>query len=73
MRVSAVLCVVKKTTGGRLWTKPWGLTISKTQKRTRAQNNKEAANVAAILKQAAAAEADKAAQKAAQAAKQVQR
>ena len=73
MRISAVLCVVKKTTGGRLWTKPWGLTLSKTQKRTRAQNNKEAATVAAILKQAAAAESDKAAQQGAQAAKQEQR
>ena len=72
MRLTAVLCVVKKTSGGRLWTKPWGLTLSKTQKRTRAQNNQEAANVAAIIKQAAAAESKAAAQKAAQAAKRAE-
>ena len=73
MRVTAVLEVVKKTTGGRQWVKPWGLTLSKTQKQTRAKNNKEAADVAAILKQAAAAEPKPAAAKAAQASDQAQR
>jgi hypothetical protein len=72
MRVTAVLEVVKKTSGGRQWVKPWGLTLSKTQKQTRAKNNKEAADVAAILKQAAAAEAKAAAQKTAQPSQQTE-
>ena len=68
-----MLEVVKKTTGGRQWVKPWGLTLSKTQKQTRAKNNKEAADVAAILKRAAAAEPQASAQKASAASKQNQR
>ncbi|KAK9808258.1 hypothetical protein WJX73_004139 [Symbiochloris irregularis] len=53
--VSQIAQIVKKTTGGRLWNKPWGLpSMSKTQKRTKRKQRNDERQVTLTLKEAAA-------------------
>jgi hypothetical protein len=55
--VSRAACVVFKTTGGRLWNKPWGLPrLTKTQKENRRKTNQEVKKNMSVLKAAAAAQ-----------------
>ena len=63
--LTRALSVVYKQTGGKRWVKPWGLTLSKTQKLTREKDASEVQSVAAILRQAANSEPIKAAAEAA--------
>ncbi len=45
-----------KTTGGKLWVKPWGLRLSPAQRNNRRKGEEEARSVQSALKEAAARE-----------------
>ncbi|KAK9904669.1 hypothetical protein WJX75_000089 [Coccomyxa subellipsoidea] len=57
VQVSAVLRIVKKTTGGKLWNKPWGLPpLTRTQKANKSKGRKAEQKVDQVLREAAVKE-----------------